>query len=316
MKFLEIFCFLGIDHYVLFDKENFMGEKEPLVTIGLPFRNPGKYVIMAIKSILCQTYNNWELILINDGSDDGSEELVKTIKDKRIYYINDYIQRGLPYRLNQIIEHAKGKYIARMDADDIMHPERIEKQVKFLEIFRNIDVVDTGAYIIDENNLIIGKTKNFHGNKINLYHAFKWGVFLHPSVMGKTLWFKKYKYSDGFERAEDRELFIRAWAESQYAHISEKLHYYRKYNIDPKLALRGYVSERTILRLYGPMLIGKLWSNIYWTRSIIKSGILMAMDVFKLNRLILKKIFENVTESEKHEAELILKYIKSISFKE
>lgn len=291
-----------------------MQRKEPLVTIGLPFKNPGSYIIKAIKSILCQTYKNWELILINDGSNDGSDELVETIRDERIHYINDSTHRGLPYRLNQICELANGKYIARMDADDIMHPERIEKQVNFLENMKDVDVVDTGAFIIDENDLIIGKTKELWSKDIKLHSAFKWGIFLHPAVMGKTSWFERNKYSDSFERAEDRELFIRALYTSNYAHICEKLHFYRRTNIEPKLVLKGYESERKVLNLYGPQMIGKAWTNILLARSKVKSVTLVVMNSFGLKKTIMKKMYVSINKEERDEAEKVLNFINAVSF--
>ena len=103
-----------------------------LVTIGLPFYNDRLTLELAIKSIFAQTYKNWELILVDDGSTDGSLNIAKKITDKRVRIISDEKNKGLIFRLNQIASLAKGKYLARMDADDLMQPTRIEKQVEFL----------------------------------------------------------------------------------------------------------------------------------------------------------------------------------------
>src|SRR5690349_23370493 len=130
---------------------------EELVTIGLPFYNNQSTLELAIKSVFAQTYKNWELLLVNDGSTDGSLEIAKKIIDKRVQLISDGSNKGLIFRLNQIASLAKGKYLARMDADDLMHPLRIEKQIKFLQQHQDTDLVDTGAYSINENENPIGK---------------------------------------------------------------------------------------------------------------------------------------------------------------
>ena len=103
-----------------------------LVTIAIPFYNPGPAFEDAIKSVFAQTYTNWELLLVNDGSTDDSLEKALAIKDSRVQVINDGKNLGLGARLNQIAQLASGEYLARMDADDIMHPERIENKL-FLE---------------------------------------------------------------------------------------------------------------------------------------------------------------------------------------
>ena len=107
--------------------------------------NGEKYLAEAIKSILNQTYKNFEFIIVNDGSKDNSVEIIKNYmkKDNRIVLI-DRENKGLPYSLNEGISIAKGQYIARMDADDISLSNRFEKQIKYMEE-NKIDVC--GSYI-------------------------------------------------------------------------------------------------------------------------------------------------------------------------
>ena len=134
----------------------------PLVTIAIPFYNSGEYLKYAVKSVLNQTYANWELILLNDGSTDNYEDIISEFEDKRIRFINDGYQLGLPARLNQLSLIAHGEYYARMDADDIMHPQRIELQVEFLVKHPEIDVVGSYAYYIDKDNSILGVSKELY----------------------------------------------------------------------------------------------------------------------------------------------------------
>ena len=104
-----------------------------IVSIGLPVYNAEKFLRDAIVSILNQSYVHFELIIMDDGSTDKSIDIVNSFNDKRIVVYRDGVNKGLPARLNEISTLAKGRYLARMDADDIMHPERIEKQLKILE---------------------------------------------------------------------------------------------------------------------------------------------------------------------------------------
>ena len=100
-----------------------------LVTIGIPFYNASQFLEYAIKSVINQTYTNWELILVDDGSTDDSLSIARSFNDQRIKILSDGVNKGLVSRLNEIILNSRGSYIARMDADDIMHFERIEKQI-------------------------------------------------------------------------------------------------------------------------------------------------------------------------------------------
>src|SRR5690606_22420882 len=118
--------------------------------------NPGTAFVDAIRSVFVQTHSNWELILIDDGSTDQSLDLALKIRDSRVRVISDGKHKGLPTRLNEITASASGEYIARMDADDVMHPERLEKQVKFLLSHPSCDVVGTGVFFIDKNGTPVG----------------------------------------------------------------------------------------------------------------------------------------------------------------
>ena len=123
-----------------------------MVTIGLPFYNAEKYLALAIESVLQQTYTDWELLLLDDGSTDNSLSIAQSYaqKDSRIKVISDGKNKNLATRLNELPSLAQGLYLARMDADDMMHPARIERQLAVLETHPEIDVLGTNAYIIND----------------------------------------------------------------------------------------------------------------------------------------------------------------------
>ena len=133
-------------------------ESSTLLSVGIPFYNAEQYLDFAIQSVLAQSYENWELILLDDGSTDDSLRIANkfTKIDKRIRVISDGENKKLPYRLNQLITESKGDFFARMDADDLMHPNRLEKQLRFLENNTKYDLVSSGLISIDNANKVQG----------------------------------------------------------------------------------------------------------------------------------------------------------------
>lgn len=196
----------------------------PVISIGIPFYNAEKYLAFAIQSVLSQSYKNWELILVDDGSTDNSLKIANwfSYKDGRIRVICDGENRQLPYRLNQLIKESKGKFIARMDADDIMHPERLKKQLIILQENSDIDVLGTNAYIIDENNLVFARRYQ----KTNGLESVE--SFIHPSIMGKKSWFLANPYDEKAIRIEDAELWYRVKQKSNFMVMYEPLFFYRE----------------------------------------------------------------------------------------
>ncbi|KKU18398.1 MAG: Glycosyl transferase family 2 [Candidatus Pacebacteria bacterium GW2011_GWA1_46_10] len=135
------------------------GKNLPLVSVIIPAHNAGKFITETIESILRQTYKNLELMIVNDGSTDNTADVIKQFlkKDKRVCWISYQMNRGESAAANLGFFVAKGDYIARMDADDIAHPERIAKQIDFLEKNPDYIVVGTQAHIIDGEGEIIGE---------------------------------------------------------------------------------------------------------------------------------------------------------------
>jgi glycosyltransferase involved in cell wall biosynthesis len=201
-----------------------------MVSIGMPVYNAEKYLRSAIDSVLCQTYPFFELIIADDASTDGSIAIIESFDDSRIKLLKNNDHKGISFRLNQIIQKAQGQYFARMDADDLMFPNRLLIQLNFLYKNQFLDVVGSQAVIVDENNTILG-IRNVK-NDVLLRDLFLGSLFIHPSIMGKTIWFKHHLYNEKFDGAEDFELFIRAFYESSYMNLEEPLIFYReKFNI-------------------------------------------------------------------------------------
>lgn len=219
----------------------------PIITVAISIYNAEKYLDIAIRSVLNQTYRDFELLLINDGSTDTSLSIMRKYENEpRVTIINDGQNRGLVYRLNQSISLAKGEYYARMDADDIMHPERLRVQYDFLKSNMHIDVVGSSIGVIDNNNNLvsIGKSGNNSWTQDKLIFG---GRFVHPSVCGKTKWFIENKYSEEWIRMEDFELWLRTVRHSNFYNLTDVLLFYREFGVD---SIAKYVkSQLGIMRL-------------------------------------------------------------------
>lgn len=221
------------------------------ISIGIPFYNAEKFFSDAIRSVLYQTYSNWELILIDDGSKDKSLEIANYFakQDTRIRVISDGFNRKLPARLNQLIKESKGDFVVRMDADDVMHPQRLEKQLSFLEDNIKYDLVSSGLISIDNQNEVKGFrcVSQLYDNfsKPSLSYPI-----VHPSVMARKSWYLRNQYSEKFPRAEDFELWTRSIVNNDFkmAVMPELLLYYRE---EGNLSLDKLVnSYKDTLKIY------------------------------------------------------------------
>src|SRR5690554_2768735 len=199
-----------------------------MITIGIPFYNDEKYLELAIKSVIKQTCIGFNLILIDDGSSDRSLEIAKKYEslDHRIKVYSDGLNKKLAARLNEIANLAQTKYLARMDADDIMHPERIEKQLKILEQNPEIDVLGSNAYSIDDNDNIQGIRMKIDNNEFKLLDCKS---FIHPSIIAKTTWFRANPYDEKMVKAQDYELWQRTLSKSVFKVYTEPLLFYREF---------------------------------------------------------------------------------------
>lgn len=290
----------------------------PLVTVGIPFYRDCDTLDYAIRSVLKQTYHNWHLILMDDGSNDGSLEIAKGyLSDSRIQLFSDGENKGLPIRLNELIELSCGKYFARMDADDIMHPERLKKQVIYLEAHPDIDVLGTGAYSISIDNQILG-LKNPKPQHFTEHDLFRQTAVMHPTVMAKLSWYKHNKYSEEpfAVRAEDFELWCRSWPYTKFANLSDPLIFYREGNsIRKSLSNQILTYEHTIaiIQKYASnylneIEIDNLIKKIRRKRIIWK--FLWACHLQSIfSRYIFQKRFSPITEVEKEYAYTILSNI-------
>ena len=126
--------------------------RTPLVSVAMPAYNSEEYVKQAIDSVLAQTFSDFELIIVNDGSSDRSKEIILSYTDERIRYLENEKNLGIVKTRNRCIANAAGKYIAVLDNDDIALPFRLEEQVRFLEANSDYGVCGSFYRIIDSED--------------------------------------------------------------------------------------------------------------------------------------------------------------------
>jgi glycosyltransferase involved in cell wall biosynthesis len=180
-----------------------------LVSIVLPVYNCEKTLSKAIESILSQNYYNFELIIVNDGSNDASLDVIKSFKDNRIKLINRSLNKGLVYSLNEGIYASNSDLVFRMDADDISLPNRLTCQLDFLKkINFEFSVVGTN-YSVFVNGIFDKIVRHPHSSYILPYYLIFDNYFCHPSVvLNKKLLNNSLTYNSNFN-SEDYELFSR-----------------------------------------------------------------------------------------------------------
>ena len=199
---------------------------QPLVSVVLPVYNAGKFLLPAVKSILFQTYKNWELLLIDDCSTDRAlDDLIAQVQDSRIKVFRNTNNRGVTARLNQGIELAQGTFLARMDQDDINFPQRFEKQVELLLQNPDLDVVAVGTMLISPDGRGIGYFPLRLTHDEITAHPWQAFYFPHPTWMGRTDWFKAHRYTTCL--CEDQGLLLRTYQKSKFATVPDILFAYR-----------------------------------------------------------------------------------------
>ncbi len=192
----------------------------------MPVYNAEKYLSEAMQSVLSQTYHNFEFIIVNDGSTDNSLQILNNFSDKRIKVISHKKNLGIIKSLNKAIENSQGKYIARMDADDICFKKRFEKQIKFLEHNPNIDICGTWIRNFGTKNYV-WQTPTKH-EIIRARMLFE-SSLAHPSVMIRRAFLKQSKlmYEKEYVHAEDFAFWVKAGEKTQLSNYPEPLLRYR-----------------------------------------------------------------------------------------
>lgn len=213
-------------------------------------RDSAATIRTALNSLVAQSYENWELLVFDDGSRDDSERLVRAVADPRVRLFVDGTSRGLAARLNQAIDLARGRYLARMDADDVAYPDRLAKQVAFLDARPDIDLVGAEMMVFAGSGRAIGLHVAAPTHERICADPYRGFYLPHPTWVGRLEWFRRWRYDESFDKAQDQELLRRAFRESRYAALAEPLVGYRQDRVSIAKSWRGRrFASRSILQL-------------------------------------------------------------------
>jgi glycosyltransferase involved in cell wall biosynthesis len=204
----------------------------PLVSVILPVYNSEQFLRESIDSIINQTYTNLEIIIVNDGSTDGSKSIIESYLDKRIIVIEHPNNKGLIQSLNEAIIKSTGSYLVRMDGDDVAFNTRIEKQVHFLQENPSIGIIGTDAIFFKDH---IGMPAKNWERALNtktpaaIKKVLLWeNCMIHPSICMRGAIAKQLLYNANQVNYEDYDLWLRAIANNyKIAKLNEPLLYYR-----------------------------------------------------------------------------------------
>jgi len=252
-----------------------ISSEKPLVTIALPVYNGAATLAVAVQSILMQSFTDWELIMLNDASTDDSLTVMRSFADPRVRLVEGDSNIGLSARLNMAADMAQGQYFARMDQDDISFPERIEKQLSYLQQHPDIDLLATATIPFRGDGEALGRLPVFTNHE--QICARPWAGFYlpHPTWMGKTAWFRRHRYNSCADGAEDQHLLVRAYRVSRYACLDEVLLAYREGGRPLKKMLRA---RRIFLHAYTEQFIAERCYGLV-ARVVVLTPLKMLLDI-------------------------------------
>ncbi|MCL5746963.1 MAG: glycosyltransferase [Patescibacteria group bacterium] len=216
-----------------------MKETKPLVSVIMPVYNAEKYLAEAVESILSQTYKNFEFIITDDASTDESWKILKkyAAQDKRIKLFRNSRNLGISATVREIINKSRGIFIARMDADDIAMPQRLETQINYLQRHKKTVAIGGQCIIIDKDGNNIG-VKKFPTKFKDVYnYIFQFVPVQQPTLMiaGKRLPIDFEYYVDGMNTAEEVELIFKLFSHGKVENLPETVLKYRLHESNTSL---------------------------------------------------------------------------------
>ncbi len=202
-----------------------------MISVIMPVRNMELFVLSAVDSILKQSFPDFEFIIINDASNDNTQQILDEVKDSRIVRVNNNIQTGNYKCRNQGISLAKGEYICVMDADDIAHPERLQKQLDFMESNTQYLAAGSDIEFFSGNNTphLFQRERDYEQIKVDLLRD---NVSTHPTLIIRRNVFDRYniRYDESYYYSADYDLTLQISRIGAITNIPEALVLYRLHN--------------------------------------------------------------------------------------
>lgn len=193
----------------------------PTISVIMPVYNGEKFLRGAIDAVLNQDFTDFEFIILNDGSTDGTAEIVRSYSDPRIRFVENDGNKGIVYTLNRGIELATSPFIARIDADDNCLPNRFSAQLNYLQANPDVDVLATTVTLIDEKDQEVGvwEDDRRYVRPAAIYKQIPINNCIsHPTILARTAILKQYGYKASQQGSEDYDLWMRLLASGKHIH--------------------------------------------------------------------------------------------------
>ncbi len=227
---------------------------EPLVSVITPCFNERQTLPMAMASLMCQTYEQWECIFIDDGSTDGSVDVVEAIEDPRFRIIRFSENQGRGAARQRAHEEVRGKFVAMLDADDWWYTSKLEKQIQYLDEHPEVAIVSTGMVIVDENDDALGfrGCEQINGQSLPPLHEPT--IAYAPSCIRADV-AANYSYNKKYKVAQDADFIQRICMDQKYSNLPEPLYVYTEYqtySLEKMMMCMGYrtMALKTFRRQY------------------------------------------------------------------
>lgn len=247
--------------------------KPPRISVLMPAYNSEEYIGQAIESILNQTFSDFEFIIINDGSNDKTADVVRSYNDKRIRFVDNPKNKGLVAVLNQGLDLCRGEYVARMDSDDISLPKRFEKQVAYMDKHPECSVLGTWFECFGKSDGVVQHPEHIKIMDIlNDHHVGHPTVFIRKSVIDKY----DFRYDKNYTHAEDFELWSRMVFVTEIHNLPEILLNYRW--TDTNVSTVHAEEQRNVARRVKQNVVDKLTDDTVKQRILLhemKQGFLL-----------------------------------------
>jgi glycosyltransferase involved in cell wall biosynthesis len=202
--------------------------KRPAISIIMPVYNAMPFLPQAVQSITAQTFTDWELLAIDDASTDGSWDYLQRLADPRIRIYRNETNRCVPFTINRGIDLAAGKWIARMDADDLVLVDRLAKQVAAMEANLAIDLLGTGSFLVDKELKLVGARRASPDHRLITRWPSLYFILTFGALLGKAQWWRRWRMDERIGiSGHEFDLYFRSFRESTFSNVPEPLYVYR-----------------------------------------------------------------------------------------
>lgn len=268
-----------------------MSKHNPVISVVMSTYNEENYIETSLKSILNQTFQDFEIIIVDDASTDSTREIIKGLKDERIRLLCNDENQGLTKNLNKALQHVRGRYIARMDGDDIALPKRFEKQVRYMEQHPDTMLVSCHTKSFGDSDLVAALPDKHEILRVRMLVR---PVYAHPGfMMRRELIEAGCQYNEEYRTAQDYEFASRVSQNHKIGMVSEVLLLYRvhKKQISAKASKQQFNNADKIrkhqLERLGVELNEQEWKDY---QLLVQEASAASLDDFRRVKIIIDKM--------------------------